>query len=134
MFICLKVLLTSSPVFSTPKPRSAVRRRGGWVGHRSWHRVSDENLHPCAFFSRRLSPVEQNYNVGKRATSAYAGPARVAGLYGGICRAVCGLAYQEAKLSMATLGSFPWPLQLRPHLSPGVQEHKAQCIVMPVLH
>ena len=23
-------------------------------------------LHPCAFFSRRLSPAEQNYDVGNR--------------------------------------------------------------------
>lgn len=26
----------------------------------------DQNLYPCAFFSRRLTPAEGNYNVGKR--------------------------------------------------------------------
>uniref|UniRef100_A0A3Q2EEQ4 Reverse transcriptase/retrotransposon-derived protein RNase H-like domain-containing protein n=1 Tax=Cyprinodon variegatus TaxID=28743 RepID=A0A3Q2EEQ4_CYPVA len=27
---------------------------------------SDQRVHPCAFFSRRLSPAEQNYDVGDR--------------------------------------------------------------------
>ena len=26
----------------------------------------DHKLHPCAFFSRRLSPAERNYDVGNR--------------------------------------------------------------------
>ncbi len=26
----------------------------------------DNRLHPCAFFSHRLSPTEHNYNVGNR--------------------------------------------------------------------
>ena len=26
----------------------------------------DQKLHPCAFFSRRLSPAEHNYDVGNR--------------------------------------------------------------------
>jgi len=27
---------------------------------------SDQRIHPCAFFSHRLSPAEQNYDVGDR--------------------------------------------------------------------
>lgn len=26
----------------------------------------DNRIHPCAFFSKRLSPAEQNYDVGNR--------------------------------------------------------------------
>jgi hypothetical protein len=32
----------------------------------SQHSPSDHKLHPCAFFSRRLSPPERNYDVGNR--------------------------------------------------------------------
>ena len=28
--------------------------------------ASDQKLHPCAFFSRRLSPAERNYDIGNR--------------------------------------------------------------------
>jgi len=28
--------------------------------------ASDQKLHPCAFFSRRLSPAERNYEIGNR--------------------------------------------------------------------
>ncbi|XP_061886375.1 uncharacterized protein LOC133636399 [Entelurus aequoreus] len=28
--------------------------------------TSDQKLHPCAFFSRRLSPAEKNYDIGNR--------------------------------------------------------------------
>ncbi len=27
---------------------------------------SDDRIHPCAFFSHRLSPAEQNYDIGNR--------------------------------------------------------------------
>ena len=27
---------------------------------------NDEKIHPCAFFSRRLSPAERNYDIGNR--------------------------------------------------------------------
>ena len=26
----------------------------------------DQKLHPCAFFSRRLTPAERNYDIGNR--------------------------------------------------------------------
>ncbi|KAI3354114.1 hypothetical protein L3Q82_018667 [Scortum barcoo] len=29
-------------------------------------RLEDQKLHPCAFFSRRLSPAEKNYDIGNR--------------------------------------------------------------------
>ena len=27
---------------------------------------ADQKLHPCAFFSRRLSPAKRNYDIGNR--------------------------------------------------------------------
>ncbi len=27
---------------------------------------SDEKIHPCAFFSHRLTPMERNYDIGNR--------------------------------------------------------------------
>ena len=30
-------------------------------------RISDGRLHPCAFYSHRLSPTEARYDVGQRA-------------------------------------------------------------------
>ena len=42
---------------------AADSRAGGVLSQRS---PSDHKLHPCAFFSRRLSPAEQNYDVGNR--------------------------------------------------------------------
>ncbi len=27
---------------------------------------SDDKMHPCAYFSHRLSPAEQNYDIGNR--------------------------------------------------------------------
>lgn len=42
-----------------------------WVGAVLSQFVGPENrLHPCAFFSRRLSPTESNYDVGNRALLA----------------------------------------------------------------
>lgn len=28
--------------------------------------ATDQKLHPCAFFSQRLSPTERNYDIGNR--------------------------------------------------------------------
>ncbi|KAF7641342.1 hypothetical protein LDENG_00284500, partial [Lucifuga dentata] len=28
--------------------------------------IADQKLHPCAFFSRRLTPAERNYDIGNR--------------------------------------------------------------------
>lgn len=36
---------------------------GGILSQKS---AADRRLHPCAFLSRKLSPVERNYNVGNR--------------------------------------------------------------------
>lgn len=53
------------------RPSFAVHGRGGRLGCRglelSSHRsTSDDRLHPCAFFSKHLSPAEWNYDVGNR--------------------------------------------------------------------
>lgn len=32
----------------------------------SLHSAKDQRLHPCASFSRKLSPGEQYYNIGNR--------------------------------------------------------------------
>ncbi len=32
----------------------------------SQHAASDDRVHPCAFFSHRLSPAERNYDIGNR--------------------------------------------------------------------
>ncbi|KAK9513191.1 hypothetical protein VZT92_026747 [Zoarces viviparus] len=67
----LKLRFTSAPILRVPDPdRQFVVEVdasdigvGGVLSQRS---ATDQNLHPCAFFSRRLSPDERNYDIGNR--------------------------------------------------------------------
>lgn len=70
-FARLKVLFTTVPILSHPDPALSftveVNASESGVGAvlSQWS-AADQKLHPCAFFSRRLSPAEQNYDVGNR--------------------------------------------------------------------
>lgn len=67
----LKGLFTTAPVLVQPDPSKQFIVEvdasdvgvGAVLSQRSG---SDHRLHPCAFFSRRLSPAEHNYDVGNR--------------------------------------------------------------------
>lgn len=61
-FAQLKVLFTSAPILSHPDPsrQFVVEVDAFYTGVRavlSQRSVGDENLHPCAFFSRHLTPL-----------------------------------------------------------------------------
>lgn len=65
----LKELFTSAPILSHPDTNKQfileVDASDSGVGAVLSQRAeSDGKLHPCAFFSRRLSPAEMNYDVG----------------------------------------------------------------------
>lgn len=70
-FQTLKERFTSAPVLIHPNPAlqfivevdASDTGVGAVLSQRS---PSDQKLHPCAFFSRRLSPAEQNYTIGDR--------------------------------------------------------------------
>ena len=70
-FAKLKRLFTSAPVLLHPdvscqfvmEVDASVSGVGAVLSQRS---AEDLKLHPCAFFSRRLSPAERNYDVGNR--------------------------------------------------------------------
>ncbi|XP_024654489.2 uncharacterized protein LOC106675134 [Maylandia zebra] len=70
-FTKLKALFTSAPVLVHPDPgRQFILEVdasdigvGAVLSQRSG---TASKLHPCAFFSRRLSPAERNYDVGDR--------------------------------------------------------------------
>lgn len=67
----LKNLFTSAPVLSHPDPSlqfivevdASDTGVGAVLSQRS---PVDQRTHPCAFFSRRLTPAEKNYDVGNR--------------------------------------------------------------------
>uniref|UniRef100_A0A672F8Z2 Gypsy retrotransposon integrase-like protein 1 n=1 Tax=Salarias fasciatus TaxID=181472 RepID=A0A672F8Z2_SALFA len=67
----LKNRFTSAPILIQPDPNlqfvvevdASDSGVGAVLSQRS---PSDNKLHPCAFFSRRLSPAEQNYDIGNR--------------------------------------------------------------------
>lgn len=67
----LKELFTSAPILVQPDPSrqfivevdASETGVGAVLSQRS---ESDLKLHPCAFFSQRLSPAERNYDVGNR--------------------------------------------------------------------
>ncbi len=70
-FQLLKKLFTQAPVLLHPDPQKQfvveVDASESGVGAFLSQRCSATNkLHPCAFFSRRLSSAEQNYDVGNR--------------------------------------------------------------------
>uniref|UniRef100_A0A1A8D4D5 Gypsy retrotransposon integrase-like protein 1 n=1 Tax=Nothobranchius kadleci TaxID=1051664 RepID=A0A1A8D4D5_NOTKA len=70
-FSALKDKFTQAPVLTRPDPSRQftleVDASDTGVGAvLSQVSPSDHRLHPCAFFSRRLSPAERNYDVGDR--------------------------------------------------------------------
>jgi len=70
-FAELKRRFTSAPVLIHPDTTRQfvveVDASSSGVGAVLSQRSStDQKLHPCAFFSRRLTPAEQNYDVGNR--------------------------------------------------------------------
>ena len=70
-FTQLKNLFCSAPVLSHPDPAAQFvvevdASESGVGAVLSQRSPSDQKLHPCAFFSRQLSPAERNYDVGNR--------------------------------------------------------------------
>ncbi|KAG1927055.1 retrotransposable element [Pimephales promelas] len=67
----LKRLFTSAPILITPDPKrqfivevdASEIGVGAVLSQRS---SQDDKVHPCAFYSHRLSPAERNYDVGNR--------------------------------------------------------------------
>ncbi|KAK7925711.1 hypothetical protein WMY93_008021 [Mugilogobius chulae] len=67
----LKLRFTSAPVLVQPNPDLQfvveVDASDSGVGAvLSQHSSSDQKLHPCAYFSRKLSSAERNYDIGNR--------------------------------------------------------------------
>ena len=67
----LKSCFTSAPVLIHPDPalQFVVEVDASDIGVGavlSQRSPKDEKLHPCAFFSKRLSPAERNYSIGDR--------------------------------------------------------------------
>ncbi len=70
-FDSLKSRFSSAPILTTPDPSrqfivevdASEVGVGGVLSQRS---PSDERIHPCAFFSHRLTPSERNYDIGNR--------------------------------------------------------------------
>ena len=70
-FSTLKSHFTSAPILQMPDSdrQFVVEVDASDVGVGavlSQRAAEDSKLHPCAFFSRRLSPSEQNYDIGNR--------------------------------------------------------------------
>ncbi|XP_062418964.1 uncharacterized protein LOC134131237 [Pungitius pungitius] len=70
-FDTLKLAFTSAPVLTQPDPDrqfivevdASEEGVGGVLSQRTG---SPPKVHPCAFFSKKLSPAERNYDVGNR--------------------------------------------------------------------
>jgi len=66
----LKRRFTSTPILTLPDSQRQfvveVDASNTGVGAVLSQRSLDGKMHPCAFLSRRLSPAEQNYDVGNR--------------------------------------------------------------------
>lgn len=70
-FLELKRRFTSAPVLTQPDPGlqfiveldASDTGVGAVLSQRS---LSDQKVHPCAFFSRKLSPAERNFDIGHR--------------------------------------------------------------------
>ncbi|KAL0161239.1 hypothetical protein M9458_044964, partial [Cirrhinus mrigala] len=70
-FTKLKSRFVSAPILMAPDPtrQFVVEVDASEVGVGavlSQRLASDDRMHPCAFFSRRLSPAESNYDIGNR--------------------------------------------------------------------
>ena len=67
----LKTLFSTAPVLSMPDPSRQFilevdASETGIGAVLSQRDSTDGQLHPCAFYSRRLTPAERNYDVGNR--------------------------------------------------------------------
>uniref|UniRef100_A0A8C2WB23 Gypsy retrotransposon integrase-like protein 1 n=1 Tax=Cyclopterus lumpus TaxID=8103 RepID=A0A8C2WB23_CYCLU len=70
-FLALKRRFTSAPVLLHPDPKrqfivevdASDTGLGAVLSQRA---VADQKVHPCAFFSRRFLPAEENYDIGNR--------------------------------------------------------------------
>ncbi|KAI2650240.1 Transposon Tf2-6 polyprotein [Labeo rohita] len=67
----LKKLFTSAPILTLPDPETPfvveVDASDSGVGAVLSQRSSvDNKLHPCAYFSRKLTPTQRNYDIGNR--------------------------------------------------------------------
>ena len=69
-FSSLKERFSSAPILILPDPSRQfvveVDASDVGVGAVLSQRARDGKFHPCAFFSRRLTPAEQNYDIGNR--------------------------------------------------------------------
>ena len=69
-FSALKTWFSTAPVLIMADPERQfvleVDASNTWVGTVLSQRGGDDKVHPCAFFSRRLSPAERNYPIGDR--------------------------------------------------------------------
>lgn len=70
-FASLKSRFTTAPLLSIPDPnlQFVVEVDASEVGVGavlSQRSSTDQKLHPCAFYSRRLIPAERNYDIGNR--------------------------------------------------------------------
>ena len=70
-FCLLKTRFTTAPVLVHPNPELAfiveVDASDSAIGAILSQRTGDKGLlHPCAFFSQRLTPAEKNYDVGNK--------------------------------------------------------------------
>uniref|UniRef100_A0A8C1LRZ5 Gypsy retrotransposon integrase-like protein 1 n=1 Tax=Cyprinus carpio TaxID=7962 RepID=A0A8C1LRZ5_CYPCA len=70
-FLNLKSRFVSAPILATPDPsrQFVVEVDASEVGAGailSQRSPSDDRVHPCAFFSHRLTPSERNYDIGNR--------------------------------------------------------------------
>ena len=67
----LKTRFSSAPILAFPDPERQfmveVDTSDSGVGAvLSQRSAEDQKMHPCAFFSRKLSPAEQHYDIGNR--------------------------------------------------------------------
>ncbi len=60
----LQEAFCAAPVLSHPEPPTPIHSGSGYLHH--WRGSSAARLHPCTYFSRKLSPVERNYDIGNR--------------------------------------------------------------------
>ncbi|XP_047190425.1 uncharacterized protein LOC118319617 isoform X2 [Scophthalmus maximus] len=146
-FVDLKGRFSSAPVLVQLDPSSQfiveVDASDSGVGAvLSQRSAGDKRLHPCAFFSRKLSPAEQNYDVGNRELLAVKLALEEWTLAGRSRDTVCGLHRpqepgihpdgQTFQLSSGPVGLVLRPVQFLPRLSSGQQEHQTGCSVQTV--
>lgn len=70
-FRLLKEWFTTAPILTQPDPfrqfiLEGVASDAGMGAVLSQRSETSQKVHPCAFFSRRLTPTERNYDVGNR--------------------------------------------------------------------